>query len=232
MLGVGISRRAVYNPQAMKLNIPNQITIGRIFLAAAFFTLLGLYRPAGSSSTLLGAGFVLFVLAALSDVLDGYLARRWNQVTAFGRIVDPFVDKVLVLGAFIMLAGPDFTLSATASQLERDLPGWLTGGMGSAVQTWMVVVILAREFIVSAIRGFAESQGIEFPAIGAGKLKMLTQSFAIGSILFVLAWTPQWPVGIWVKIISVWVALIITVFSGVVYIRHSYKLLKRHDRGT
>lgn len=214
----------------MKWNIPNQLTVSRIFLAAGFFVLLGLYDPNGSMrSVIMGTGFVIYILAGITDILDGHLARKWDQVSAFGRIVDPIVDKILVTGAFVMLAGPNFTMaqaSGHVAQFEKDLPFWLTGGMTTVVQPWMAVVILAREFIISGIRGYSESLGKEFPAIPIGKFKMLVQCFAIGTVLFYLAWLPQTLWGAWVKIISVWLAVFITVLSGLFYVRKAGELMK------
>jgi CDP-diacylglycerol--glycerol-3-phosphate 3-phosphatidyltransferase len=217
----------------MKWTVPNQLTIGRIFLAAVFFVLLGLYD--GTSSTgpaLMGAAFVVFIIACITDILDGYLARRLQQTSVFGRMVDPIVDKVLVVGAFAMLAGPNFIMDANSAvgAAERALPIWLTGAMASSVQTWMVVVILGREFIISGIRGYSESQGVKFPAIPAGKLKMFTQSAAIAFVLFVLAWAPDGAWAVWLKIVLVWLASAVTVVSGVFYIHRAADLMGRDER--
>ncbi|HDY65243.1 MAG TPA: hypothetical protein ENH84_03285, partial [Phycisphaerae bacterium] len=194
--------------------------------------LLGLYNATSDSGPfLIGVGFVIFVLAGITDVLDGYLARRLAQQSAFGRIVDPFVDKILVVGAFVMLAAPNFIISADSvlSDVERSLPHWLTGGMISAVQPWMVVVVLAREFVISAIRGYSESQGIKFPATSAGKLKMLLQSLAIGTVLFCVAWTPELIWAMWVKIILVWLSVIATVVSAFFYVSRTGTLLRENE---
>ncbi|MBN1554887.1 MAG: CDP-alcohol phosphatidyltransferase family protein [Phycisphaerae bacterium] len=210
----------------MKWNLPNQLTLGRMGLSVVFFVLLGFYRDSLSCGWVLpGAAFVIFIVACITDILDGYFARKLNQTSAFGRMVDPIVDKILVVGGFVMLAGPDFLLPSAAGAMERNLPLWLTGGMTSAVQTWMVVVILAREFIISGIRGYSEAQGIKFPAIPAGKIKMLTQSAAIGTILYQLAWLPQTAWAVWTKIIIVWLAVIITVLSGAFYIHKARNLM-------
>ncbi len=219
----------------MKWNIPNQLTVSRIFLAAIFFVLLGMYGPnSPMRSMLMGTGFVIYVLAGITDVLDGYLARRLDQVSAFGRIVDPIVDKVLVAGAFVMFAGPDFAmhlpgeagLAGQVASFEASLPRWLTGEMTSTVQPWMAVVILGREFVISGLRGYSESLGNQFPAIKIGKLKMLLQCFAIGAILFYLAWAPQTTWVIITKIGLVWLSVIITVVSGFVYIYKAGGLLR------
>lgn len=210
----------------MNWQLPNQLTVGRIGLAAVFFTLLGIYdSTAAWGPWVLNVAFVIYIVAGLTDVLDGYLARKWKITSAFGRIADPFVDKVLVVGAFAMLGGSNFAHAAGMPLADNGVPGWLTGGMSSAVQAWMVVVILAREFIVSAVRGYSESQGVKFPAIYAGKIKMFVQSVAICTVLYQLAnvrdalWASQ------LKVAVVWVALLVTVVSGFLYIGQARKLL-------
>ncbi len=209
----------------MKWNIPNQLTVGRVFLSLAFFVLLGCYAAGTAAGPwLLNAAFVVFVIAGITDFLDGYLARKLNQTSTFGRIVDPFVDKVLVVGAFSMLAGSNFVLPAEAP--DHRLPLWLTGGMASGVQAWMVVAVLAREFVVSAIRGYSESQGISFAATYAGKLKMIVQLIAIGTVLFQLANVDQALWAVWLKVVLVWVSVIVTVLSGLAYVHKASELLK------
>ena len=90
----------------MNWKLPNQLTVARIVLAAVFFILLGIYEQGTQTGRwLLNAAFVIYIVAGITDVLDGWIARKYNLTSAFGRIVDPFVDKVLVVGAFVMLAG-------------------------------------------------------------------------------------------------------------------------------
>src|ERR1700723_1005928 len=92
-------------------HIPNALTAGRLVLAVVFFGMLGFYQYDGpGSSSLLNIAFVIYVIALVTDFLDGYLARKWKVEGAFGRVVDPFVDKVLVLGSFIFFAGKNFTI--------------------------------------------------------------------------------------------------------------------------
>jgi phosphatidylglycerophosphate synthase len=210
----------------MNWKIPNQLTVGRIGLAFAFFVLVGLYDyGAANSIWLLNSAFVIYLIAGITDVLDGYLARRMNLTSAFGRIADPFVDKVLVVGAFAMLAGSNFAFPPGVAVPDEQVPRWLTGGMLSGVQAWMVVAILAREFLVSAVRGYSESCGIKFPAVSAGKFKMFVQSVTICAILFQLAnySQPIWTV--YVKAILVWLAVAVTVLSGLAYVGKARKLL-------
>ena len=217
------------NENRMNWKLPNQLTVARIALAGGFFVLLGFYdrQQAAVSPWLLNAAFGVYLVAGLTDVLDGYLARKWNLVSAFGRIADPFVDKVLVVGAFAMLTGSNYM--GCQSDLEKTLPNWLTGEMASAVQAWMVVVVLAREFVVSAVRGYSESQGKKFPATPAGKIKMFIQSVAICAILFQLANFPAAAWAIYLKIIMVWLAVIATVLSGAAYLGQTRKLLTSDD---
>ena len=210
----------------MKWTLPNQLTVARIGLAGAFFVLVGLYRyGAANTQWLLNTAFVVYIIAGITDILDGWIARGWNLTSAFGRIVDPFVDKVLVVGAFVMLTGSNFAFPAGQAVADASLPTWLTGQMLSAVQSWMVVTILAREFVVSAVRGYSESQGIKFPANSVGKMKMALQSVAICTILFQLANCPDWTFALYLKVALVWSAMIVTVLSGLVYVGKARALL-------
>ena len=208
--------------------MPNQLTVGRMVLAIGFFVLLGMYRQGSECGRwLLNAAFVLYIVAGITDVLDGYLARRWKLTSAFGRILDPVMDKILVVGAFIMLAGPNFAMADGA--VDHRLPVWITGGMASAVQAWMVVVILGREFLLSGVRGYSESQGMKFPATPAGKIKMFVQSFAICTALYQQANIPEAMWAIYMKVICVWLAVIVTLVSGLMYMSKARVLLLGSD---
>jgi len=147
---------------------PNRITALRFLGALVLFGVLALEVERDPLQRAFDGGWVqtafwMFVLVALSDVLDGWLARRGNHVTAFGRIADPFVDKVLVMGTMVFL---------TVLPWSRD---WFPA--------WIVVVVLAREFLVTAIRGYVESQGQQLPADWFGKVKMFAQCFAVGIVI-------------------------------------------------
>jgi CDP-diacylglycerol---glycerol-3-phosphate 3-phosphatidyltransferase len=208
----------------MNWKLPNQLTVGRMVLSIAFFVLLGMYEQGTECGRwLLNAAFVVYIVAGITDVLDGYFARKWNLTSAFGRILDPVMDKILVVGAFVMLAGQNFAMAPDA--VDNQLPGWITGGMASAVQAWMVVMILGREFLVSGVRGYSESQGMKFPATPAGKIKMFVQSFAICTALYQQANVPDAMWAIWMKNICVWLAVIVTLSSGISYIAKAKGLL-------
>lgn len=159
----------------MKINLPNQITIARLFLAIIFFACLAQFdaRVDEPAWWILDLCAVLFLVAAITDVIDGYLARKHNQETSFGRILDPFVDKILTIGAYIFLAGEGFVDQ--------------TGDKISEVAGWMVVVILGRELLVTSLRGVTEASGQAFAATVYGKVKMALQSTTIVWILLTLA---------------------------------------------
>jgi len=219
----------------MNRRLPNQITFARIILSGVFFFLLGLYEPdAASGRWLLNAAFVVYIIAGLTDVLDGWIARKYDLSTAFGRIADPVTDKVLVVGTFAMLAGANFAMhppGLLGVGFEWDLPAWLTGKMFSAVQAWMVIVVLAREFLVTAIRGYSESRGLVFRATAYGKVKMLLQSVAICTVLYQLANVPDAPWAVITKIATVWIAVIATAVTGLAYIGRTMRLLSANGQG-
>lgn len=180
-------------------NLPNQLTVLRLVLAVVMFGFI--------ANRFFLASAALFVLAASTDWLDGYIARKYGLVTVLGRILDPFVDKVVVCGTFIFLvAFPD-----------------------SGIEAWMAVVVMARELLVTALRSFLEQQGADFSANLSGKLKMVIQCVAATVSLVYLdavrTTAPQWlAILLWV---SVWSAVLITIISGLVYIRSAIHLVRR-----
>lgn len=187
----------------MNLGLPNQITLARLVVALVLFGLLSTLdaRQFAVQKGLLAVCFWLFLIGALSDVLDGWLARAWGQVSTFGRIVDPVVDKVLICGAFIFFCSRHF------ADPQR---GSVTG-----IEPWMVILILLRELLVSAIRSVAEASGRKFPANKAGKFKMFLQSTTICFILGELAWFPNLATA---RQVLVWAMLIVTVLSAWPYL--------------
>jgi CDP-diacylglycerol--glycerol-3-phosphate 3-phosphatidyltransferase len=203
--------------------IPNQLTVLRLVLAGVFFLTLNQYRyPIGPSGWIVAAFFV-FIAAAITDWLDGFLARRWHAESTFGRIMDPFCDKVLVIGAFIYLSGPRFVIPDAVAQGE-----WFT--MASGVYPWMVAIILARELLVTGIRDEVESRGVQFGAQLWGKLKAVLQLVAVPVILFIVWQDPraashQWMA--WLRDTLVYATVIVTVLSGLPYITSAVRAIKR-----
>jgi CDP-diacylglycerol---glycerol-3-phosphate 3-phosphatidyltransferase len=217
---------------AMTKHIPNALTTLRLVLAALFFTLLSFYQYEGRGSPyLIGVAFVVYSVALATDYLDGYLARLWKVEGAFGRVVDPFVDKVLVLGSFIFFAGKNFIIP----------DGALTAGIGpqfvaktiTGINPTIVVLLLARELLVTTLRGAVEAGGVSFGAAWAGKVKMVVQSV---TILVILAYVCAYP---WLKghelevpatlfrSACIWVAVAVTLYSAWGYVRRSAVLLRR-----
>jgi len=207
--------------------LPNQLTMLRLVLAGLFFLLLNCYRfGAGSPMWLLPVAILVFICAAVTDSLDGYLARKWHVESKFGRIMDPFCDKVLVLGAFVYLAGPRFIIPGAV-----DIGAYDFFSMVSGVYPWMVALILARELLVTAIRGELEGEGVKFGANVFGKLKMILQSIVIPvvlAIVFVLDYFPDgWQWLAWVRDILVYLTVIVSVVSGLPYITGAMKVVKQ-----
>lgn len=207
---------------AIKRRLPNLITLARLALAVAFFVALSLYAYPAGPRWLINASIVLFLLGVLTDAIDGHLARKWKVVSVFGRVMDPLCDKILILGAVIMLAGPGFVWIDQSNPLEPQRV--LVSGM----QPWMVVLILFRELLVTGLRSLAESRGIEFSAAVSGKLKMILQSAVIPIVLLLVGnFDPREQQ--WAAITRdslIWLMLIVTVISGLPYVLRARMLLK------
>ncbi len=174
------------------MNLPNKLTMGRIFAIPVFIVVFLMdYRIAAA---------VIFILAAVTDMLDGHIARKHNLVTNFGKLMDPLADKLLVMSALICMVE------------VGDVAGW------------MVVVILGREFIITGMRQVAAAQGIVIAAGTTGKIKTITQMIAIP--LLILENWPFTALGIPVPFdqIFLWIALIMTIVSGTEYIMKNKQL--------
>ncbi|MEM7201123.1 MAG: CDP-diacylglycerol--glycerol-3-phosphate 3-phosphatidyltransferase [Planctomycetota bacterium] len=183
-------------------NLPNLITISRLVITAACFIVLERADPHAPDPVMVWWAFGLFVFAAGTDFLDGWIARRLNAVTMFGRVADPFADKVLVCGVLVILL---------------KFPAAL-----AVLTTWFVVVIIAREFLVTTIRGMVESQGHSFPAERLGKIKMVVQTITAGALLTLVAGEQRFHD---VAVFGFWLTLILTVASGLQYVYRARVLL-------
>lgn len=142
------------------------------------------------------AALIAFVIAVSTDWIDGWWARKYNQVTKVGRILDPFVDKIIICGTMIGLVGqPD-----------------------SGLAPWIATVVVGRELLVTSLRGMIEGKGGDFSAKQLGKWKMVLQCAAVVACLLTLIYateSPDWL--LWIRVISIWGAVLLTVISGVEY---------------
>jgi CDP-diacylglycerol--glycerol-3-phosphate 3-phosphatidyltransferase len=199
------------------LNLPNQLTLARLVLSILFFVLLALeahdvFSPARRAAVL-NISMAVFILAVTTDFLDGYLARRMGLSSTFGRIADPFVDKIVICGGFIMLIK-----------------------VSPLIEPWYAVLIVFREFLVSGLRSFLESRGVPFGAALSGKLKMVAQSITIPVLLFYEAnFAPAVPGAAatgfgwllyWVTVSLLVLTLLLTLVSCIGYVQRAVKLLR------
>lgn len=186
------------------LNLPNAITFVRLILSFVLFAMMQ-----SGEMWLWVAG--LFVFAVATDVLDGWIARKYNLITQLGRIMDPFVDKFITSGTFL------FLLPVTEQ---------------SGVTPWMVILVLGREMLVTSLRGFLEQQGADFSASFSGKLKMFLQ--CVGLTLALLSMAPvfaNWSLaGIaftTIRDVVLWTMVAVTVWSGYDYVMRAVEILRK-----
>jgi len=176
------------------MNLPNALTVGRIFLVPLLVVVL-LTKFEGR--LILGVrkefvGAAIFGIASLTDFLDGYLARRRKQITTLGQMMDPFADKLLITAALVSL-------------VQLDL-----------APAWMAVVIIGREFAVTILRGIAYGKGLVIAASPLGKVKMVAEVVAIlGLILGQDHWRHFYVIGM----VALWVAMVTATVSGIDYYR-------------
>lgn len=194
-------------------NVPNVLTMFRVIFSIGIFCVMPfeLYYLA----------LVLFVLAAITDFLDGWWARKYKQVTVFGRIMDPFADKLLVCGTFICLIG---------------VPAIVDSGKWYFLQSWMAVVIIARELWITSLRAVIEKEGGDFSAKWIGKWKMGLQCVSLPAILLYLGLTSGTDPSetttngftlfvFWTAVVSLWGTILITIYSGSTYTVRAFGIL-------
>ena len=188
------------------MNLPNALTLGRIFLVPLLVVvLLTKFEGAvvlGVRKELLGAA--IFGVASLTDWLDGYLARRRQQVTVLGQLMDPLADKLLITAALVSL-------------VQMDL-----------APAWMVAVVLGREFAVTVLRSVAHSRGVAIPASPLGKFKMASQVVAI---LLLILGSEDLPLFLALGRVALWVVVFTAVASGVDYYRRFNHVLMGKEAG-
>lgn len=180
------------------LNVPNLITLSRLVLAFVLFGMIS----AGSSWRVSAA---VFVVAAATDWIDGYIARKYGLVTTLGRIMDPFVDKIIVCGAFVFL---------------------LEHSRESGVNAWMVIAVVGREMFVTGLRSFLEQAGKDFSAVWSGKFKMALQCVAVTASLLSMDQAVKSPTFDQTRDALLWITVAVTIYSGLVYALRGYEMLR------
>ena len=210
--------------------LPNTITVLRI-VACPGLAWLALSTSLGARF----AAFALFLAAAISDIWDGYLARKHNWITDIGKLLDPFADKLLLVSTFL----PVYLISHRVGDLE-DVPFW------GPMPLWVLIVIFGRELAITVFRSWAQKRGVIIAAGPSGKQKAAFQFIFLGSILF---WYPlqqlvverSWYGELWdrwsafhsaVIATTLAIAVILTVWSGLDYYRSYRSLVRAAVRGS
>ena len=182
------------------MNLPNSITMSRIIMIPLFLWILSPHFPWQGHGAQEIVASVLFVLASITDGLDGYLARKHGLITTMGMLLDPLADKIMVTAAFVALVAynPD------------------------VVKVWIVVVIIGREFLISGLRSIAASEGFTVTASELGKLKTVVQIVSVVSAILAHRWD-SWQIGPiaipvkWYAIAAIYFAALVAVISAVDY---------------
>ncbi len=180
-------------------NVPNSLSVARMALSVVVFVLIAFEKYFAAAA--------VFSVAAITDALDGYLARKLNQVTAVGRQLDPLVDKVIVAGTYIYLLGIHDTIHDTG------------------LYPWMVTTVVLRELLIQGLRSHLEGMGQAFGAKSAGKIKTVVQCLSIIAILLALSFEvgPSWK---FLRDILTWSAVALTVYSGLGYVLVAFPFLR------
>ena len=182
------------------MNLPNSITLTRIFSIPVLIWLLTTKRIVGAHGEQELVASVVFILASITDGIDGYLARKRGQITTMGMLLDPLADKLMIAAAFITLV-----------QFNPHI-----------VPAWMAVVIIGREFLVSGLRSIAASQGFTIEASDLGKAKMVVQIVAVVAAILDHRWY-EWPMGSWVfpvdliAVMAIWFMVTLSLVSAIDY---------------
>ncbi|HMD77903.1 MAG TPA: CDP-diacylglycerol--glycerol-3-phosphate 3-phosphatidyltransferase [Terracidiphilus sp.] len=193
-----LNHLSLHDPRPM--NLPNSITMSRILMIPLLLWILTPHFPWHGHGTQEITASVLFVLASITDGLDGYLARKRKQITTMGMLLDPIADKVMVTAALIALVAYN----------------------PQVVKVWIVVVIIGREFLISGLRSIASSEGFTIEASELGKLKTVIQIVCVVSAILAHGWR-QWQFGMlivpvkWIAIAAIYFTVLVSVISAIDY---------------
>jgi len=183
------------------VNLPNSITLTRIFSIPLLMWILSSSRFASGNGERELLASLVFIAAAMTDGIDGYLARKRGQITTMGILLDPLADKLLIAAAFVTLV-----------QLNPSL-----------VPAWIAVVVIGREFLVSGLRGIAASEGFTIEASELGKLKMVVQIVAVVAVILDHRWKEVpvyghyiFPIH-WIAYLAIWFTVCVSLVSAIDY---------------
>jgi CDP-diacylglycerol--glycerol-3-phosphate 3-phosphatidyltransferase len=182
------------------MNLPNSITMSRIVMIPVFLWILTPHFPWQGHGGQEIAASVLFVMASITDGLDGYLARKRQQITTMGMLLDPIADKIMVTAALIALVAYN----------------------PEVIKVWIVVVIIGREFLISGLRSIASSEGFTIQASDLGKLKTVIQIVCVTSAILAHGWD-QWHIGLlivpvrWIAIAAIYFTVLVSSISAIDY---------------
>jgi CDP-diacylglycerol--glycerol-3-phosphate 3-phosphatidyltransferase len=179
-------------------NVPNLLSLSRILSVPVFIVLM--LEPNPLRALIAG---IVFGLASATDWLDGYLARKWGQVTRIGKLLDPIADKILIMSALVILV-----------EIRSDV-----------VHAWIAIVIIGREFAVTGLRAMAASDGIVIPAETVGKYKVGAQITAVLCLLWDYYLDKGWMTDL--GRIALWAAMVLALYSSVQYFRTYWNKLNR-----
>lgn len=192
------------------MTLPNKLTLGRLLLALITFACIWLQTPAAYAAAL-----GLYLLATITDWVDGYIARRTDSVSTFGEMADPLADKVLVIGALIAFVR--------------------VPGLG--VPAWAVFLIVVRELLIGGLRALAAAQGVVLAADRSGKLKMVVQSVSVILILILMTAVAYGfgPVPLWIRnapYYLVLLSMLVALLSGFQYAYNARGMLRKSWNAT
>jgi CDP-diacylglycerol--glycerol-3-phosphate 3-phosphatidyltransferase len=198
------------------MNLPNSITMTRIVMIPLFLWILSSHFPwQGPRGTQEILASILFVLASITDGLDGYLARKRGQITTIGMLLDPLADKIMVTAAFVALVAYN----------------------PQVVKVWIVVVIIGREFLISGLRSIASSEGFTITASELGKLKTVAQIISVVLAILAHHWD-HWEIGgvisipvNWYAVAAIYFTVIVSTISAIDYFVGFWKQIDHASKG-
>ncbi len=182
------------------MNLPNSITMSRIVMIPLLLWILSSHFPWQGNGAQEISASILFIMASITDGLDGYLARSRGQITTMGMLLDPLADKIMVTGALIALVAYN----------------------PQVVKVWIAVVIIGREFLISGLRSIASSEGFTIQASDLGKLKTVVQIVSVVSAILAHHWD-HWQIGVlvipvkWYAVAAIYFTVLVSTISAIDY---------------